>query len=62
MTQITSNEINIDDLTRKIIRALFNCYNKLGYGYREKEYQNGFLEELKELGLSCKRELYSFLK
>jgi GxxExxY protein len=49
------------DLTEKLIKAIFNVYNELGYGYREKEYQNAYAEELKDLGLLFSRELYSNL-
>lgn len=47
-----------EDLTRKIIRALYNVYNRMGYGYREKEFQKAAEEEFKRLGLRFKRELY----
>ena len=49
------------DLTEKLIKAIFNVCNELGYGYREKEYQNAYAEELKALGLQFARELYSNL-
>ena len=48
--------------TRLIIRALYNVYNRLGYGYREKEYQRGFVSELEKLSLSFDRELYCNLR
>ena len=47
-----------EDLTRKIIGALFNVHNRLGYGYREKEIQRALAEEFKKLGLSFTRELF----
>lgn len=47
-----------EDITRKIIGGLFNVYNKLGYGYREKEFQRALAEEFKKLGLNFERELY----
>lgn len=46
------------DLTGQIIRALYNVYNRMGYGYREKEFQKALAEELKKLGLKFERELY----
>lgn len=46
------------DLTEKVIGALFRTYNKMGYGYREKEFQRGFAEELQTLGLAFQRELF----
>ncbi len=50
-----------EDLTHRIIGALYDTYNKLGYGYREKEYQRFLAEELKKYGLSFERELYCSL-
>lgn len=49
------------DLSYQIIGALYKVYNTLGYGYKEKEYQRAFAEELKSLGLENKRELHSKL-
>jgi GxxExxY protein len=39
---------NITDL---IIKAFFNVYNKLGYGFLEKVYENAMVIELRKLGL-----------
>src|SRR5579872_1674664 len=50
------------DLTYNIIRGLYNVYNTLGYGYREKEYQKAFAEELKKAGLMFVREMYCNIK
>lgn len=47
-----------EDITRKVIGALYNVYNKMGFGYREKEFQRALVEEFKKLGLSFARELY----
>jgi GxxExxY protein len=44
------------DLTEKIIRAYYNVYNELGYGFLEKVYENALLIELKSLGLSCEKQ------
>ena len=49
------------ELTEKLIKGIFNVYNELGYGYREREYQNAYAEELRVLGLTFTRELYSNL-
>ena len=38
-------------ITDKIIKAYYNVYNKLGYGFLEKVYENSMLIELKEQGL-----------
>ena len=44
------------DITEKIIKAFYNVYNKLGYGFLEKVYENAILIELTKFGLSCKNQ------
>ena len=44
------------DSTEKIIKAFYNVYNKLGYGFLEKVYENAMLIELKKFGLNCKNQ------
>ena len=44
------------DITEKIIKAFYNVYNKLGYGFLEKVYENAMLIELKKFGLNCKNQ------
>ena len=46
------------ELTSKIIKAYFNVYNKLGYGFLEKVYANSMLIELKKLGLRCRAQAH----
>ena len=41
------------DITSKIIKAFYNVYNKLGFGFLEKVYHNSLLIELSKYGLSC---------
>jgi len=38
-------------LTEKILKAYYDVYNHLGYGFLEKVYQNAMYFELKSLGL-----------
>ncbi len=38
--------------TNKIIKAFFQVFNTLGYGFLEKVYENALIVELKKLGLS----------
>ena len=38
-------------ITDLIIKPFFNVYNKLGYGFLEKVYENAMLVELQKLGL-----------
>lgn len=40
------------ELTEKIINAFYTVYNKLGYGFLEKVYENALVIELKKLGLN----------
>ena len=49
------NESNYkySDVTSKIIKAFYNVYNELGYGFLEKVYENAMFIELNELGLFC---------
>ena len=48
--------LEFKETTGKIIRAFYNVYNKLGYGYLEKVYHNAMLIELKKNGLDCKSQ------
>ncbi len=41
------------DITAVIIKAFYNVYNQLGYGFLEKVYENALLIELEKLGLNC---------
>ncbi len=45
------------DLTGLIIKAFYQVYNVLGYGFLEKVYENSMLIELRKLGLSCSNQL-----
>ena len=38
------------DLTDRILKAYFDVYNELGYGFLEKVYQNALFIELKSRG------------
>ena len=45
------------EITGLILRAFFNVYNILGYGFLEKVYENAMLIELRKLGLKCSNQL-----
>jgi GxxExxY protein len=45
------------ELTQKIIRAYYNVYNKLGYGFLEKVYENAMIIELRKQGLIGKKQI-----
>jgi GxxExxY protein len=44
------------ELTSRILRAYYNVYNELGYGFLEKVYENAMLIELRDLGLKCEKQ------
>jgi GxxExxY protein len=44
------------DITSIIIKAFFNVYNKLGYGFLEKVYENALIIEINKLGLECEKQ------
>ena len=41
------------ELTDKIINVFYRVYNKLGYGFLEKVYENALLHELQNRGLKA---------
>lgn len=45
------------DITDIIIKAFYNVYNLLGYGFLEKVYENALIIELESLGLQVKRQV-----
>ncbi|MDF2437447.1 MAG: GxxExxY protein [Bacteroidota bacterium] len=44
------------DLTGIIIKAYYNVYNKLDYGFLEKVYENALIIELEKLNLKCEKQ------
>jgi len=47
------NDIIEKELTGKIIKAFYNVYNKLGFGFLEKVYEHAMVIELNDLCLQC---------
>jgi GxxExxY protein len=47
------NKLLHSEITEIIIKAFYNVYNELGYGFLEKVYENAMLIELKALELDC---------
>ena len=43
-------------ITEKVIRAFYNVYNVLGYGFLEKVYENAMAIELNKLGLYVEQQ------
>lgn len=52
-----NNNFKHSDITNIILKAYFNVYNKLGFGFLEKVYENSMMIEMKNLGLSCNRQI-----
>ena len=44
------------DITDKILKAFYQVYNTLGYGFLEKVYENALLYELSLMGLFCEKQ------
>ncbi len=45
------------ETTDLILKAYFNVYNTLGYGFLGKVYENALLIELKNMGLKAQRQV-----
>ena len=44
------------DLTGEILKAFYNVYNELGYGFLERVYKNALYKELTKRGFTCSTE------
>ena len=44
------------DITDKVLKAYYAVYNKLGFGFLEKVYENALLIELVEMNIFCERQ------
>ena len=44
------------ETTEQIIKAFYNVYNTLRYGFLEKVYENALLIELKKNGFMCEKQ------
>jgi len=44
------------DITGEIIKAFYNVYNKLGFGFLEKVYEKSMLIELRKFGLKAESQ------
>ncbi|MGZ4034804.1 MAG: GxxExxY protein [Bacteroidia bacterium] len=45
------------EITNQIIKAYYKVYNKLGYGFLEKVYENALMIELKKFDLECAKQV-----
>ncbi len=53
---MTKDNYKHSDITDKIIRAYYNVYNKLGYGFLEKVYEKSLMIEFTKMGLKCESQ------
>ncbi len=42
-----------EELSSKVIKAFYNVYNELGFGFLEKVYENALMNELRDMGVDC---------
>ena len=49
-------EYLLSDKTGEILRAFYDVYNELGYGFLERVYKNALYKELKKRGFDCSTE------
>lgn len=54
-TQMNADDADFKykELTETVIQAFYRVYNKLGYGFLEKVYENAFMIELGKAGMSA---------
>ena len=46
-----------NEISEKILKAFYNVYNSLGYGFLEKVYENAMMIELRKLGMNVQRKV-----
>ena len=46
-----------ENTTDQVIKAYYKVYNKLGYGFLEKVYENAMMIELTKMGISCEKQV-----
>ena len=49
-------QFKYQDITENIIKAFYNVYNSLGYGFLERVYENAMMIELISLNLNCEKQ------
>ena len=58
-TSESEDKVLYRELSYKIVGALFDVYNEVGYGHREKHYENAVAVSLEKRGLHFDRQLHS---
>ena len=54
---IDEDNYKYSEITEKIIKAYYNVYNNLGYGFLERVYENAMFIELEEMGLFVEKQM-----
>lgn len=44
------------EITEKILKSFYAVYNKMGYGFSEKIYENSLIVEMQKHGLVCQQQ------
>ena len=52
-TNLKFTTMKHEKITAKIIKAYYQVYNQLGYGFLEKVYENALMIELQKMNLQC---------
>jgi GxxExxY protein len=55
--KLTRKDLIYPELSYQIMGVLFKVASEMGYGYKEKSYQNAIENEFKDLGIKYDREL-----
>lgn len=45
-----------EEITGKIIKAFYEVYNVMGYGFLERVYENSMMIELEEMGMTVEKQ------
>jgi GxxExxY protein len=53
---ISSDNYKHTEITDKIIKAFYNVYNELGFGFLERVYENAMFIELSSMGLVVEKQ------
>jgi GxxExxY protein len=56
LSRLENNDYLHGDITSLIIKAYYNVYNKLGFGFLEKVYENAMVIELGKFDLHCVKQ------
>lgn len=56
MIMINADNYKYSQITNEIIKAFYNVYNSLGFGFLEKVYENAIFIELCEMGIYAQKQ------